>query len=83
MSEKPEQMLGLDDEGPPPYEFEIDPALDLEVKRQEAEAALAASAAEAQQQKDEAATLIAENNDPAEKALEALRSGEPLQDEPI
>ncbi len=85
MEGKPDQQLSPDDGLviPPPYEFEVDPDVDPVAKQQEMEAELAASEAAAQEARDLAAEEIAANNDAAAKALDALRAGDPLQDEPI
>jgi hypothetical protein len=79
----PGQQIGPVEPPEGPHQHVIDPELDPEINARKAEEALAASEAALQQEKNEAAMAIDVNNDAAAKAIEALKAGEPLQDEPI
>ena len=78
-------MANPDLPGTPPEEPMVpyDPATDIERNTQAAQDALAASEAAAQEAAAEAAATVQADNDAVHAALEALRAGEPLQDEPI
>ena len=86
--DQPQVQPQIGPDAPPEGEYEhtLDPALDYSQNpagMQEADAQLQANEAEQQRLQDEAATAVEANNDAAQKALEALRAGDPLQDEPI
>ena len=78
-------MANPDLPGTPPTEPMVpyNPATDIDINAREAEEALAASQAALDEARQEESQKVAANNDAASQALEALRAGEPLQDEPI
>lgn len=69
---------------PDPPENPVDPPPpDFEALAQAEQAKMDADVAARQEAKEQVAEEMAVNNDAVSKALDALRSGEPLQNEPI